>query len=56
MMKMVRRHLERKYVVQEEELLERIAESTERGTKVTIANGLLGILCDGCPSVCQSYS
>lgn len=30
MMKMVRRHLERKYVVQEEELLERIAESTER--------------------------
>ena len=31
MMKMVRRHLERKYVVQEEELLERIADSTERG-------------------------
>ena len=30
-MKMVRRHLERKYVIQEEELLERIAESSERG-------------------------
>ena len=36
MMKMVRRHLERKYVVQEEELLERIAESTERGSNMTV--------------------
>ncbi|XP_064404349.1 rap guanine nucleotide exchange factor 6-like isoform X2 [Halichondria panicea] len=30
MLKMVRKHLERKYVVQEEDLLERIAESSER--------------------------
>ena len=28
---MVRKHLSRKYVVQEEDLLERIAESSEKG-------------------------
>jgi hypothetical protein len=31
MMKMVRKHLSQKYVVQEEDLLERIAESSEKG-------------------------
>lgn len=31
MMKMVRKHLSEKYVVQEEDLLERIAESSEKG-------------------------
>ena len=31
MMKMVRKHLSEKYVIQEEDLLERIAESSEKG-------------------------
>lgn len=30
MMKMVRKHLARKYVVQEEDLLEKIADSSDR--------------------------
>ena len=36
MLKMVRKHLSRKYVVQEEELLERIAESSDKGNNFTV--------------------
>ena len=41
MLKMVRKHLERKYVVQEEDLLERIAESSERGGYWIIVTALV---------------
>ena len=37
MLKMVRKHLSRKYVVQEEDLLERIAESSDKGNPYCIS-------------------
>ena len=52
MMKMVRRHLDRKYVVQEEELLERIAESTERGAYVHGLRNHWWMVNDVCMCVC----
>ena len=52
MMKMVRRHLDRKYVVQEEELLERIAESTERGVYVHGLRNHWWMVNDVCMYVC----
>lgn len=39
MMKMVRKHLSQKYVVQEEDLLEKIAESSEKGSLTIISFG-----------------